>query len=32
MREKGQGTREREKEYLPQRNKGLSLDREEIDL
>lgn len=31
MREKGTGTREREEGYLSQRDKGLPLNREEID-
>ena len=32
MREKGKGTTEMEERYLPQRDKGLLLDREEIDM
>jgi hypothetical protein len=31
MREKGKGTEERVKGYLPQRDKGLLLDRERTD-
>lgn len=32
MREKGKGTTEMEERYLPQRDKGLLLDREETDV
>jgi hypothetical protein len=32
MREKGKGTRERGKEYLSQKDKGLPLSREDTDM
>jgi hypothetical protein len=32
MREKGKGTREKGKGYLPQKDRGLPLDREETDM